>query len=387
MTQKGDGARRLLLVVGIGRSGTSLLSGILGRLGFRVPQPEVLANDTNPRGFGEPRWVVDFHSRLMRARRVTVFDSRPAAWTKMAEVAEDEGAFDELRSWLAVQLIGSDNVLVKDPRIGWFLDLWLRSADDLGVQTSFVTMLRHPPEVVASARRWYGKWQTDASRAAAWLNITLQTEAVTREAPRAFVRYPDLLEDWAREIGRVANGLGLTWLTELDRSAYPQIDSFVEPDLRRSADGWEDVSVPGALRELVEEAWKHVSRLADPGDEAVARAGLDAVRAAYPRLYAEAEEIAQSSITAAKPGGGRKPSSRLRRAAHYGRRSVTLRAGRLLPRRHRERLRFTVKDTLEAGTGLPLPLRLMLLVPPRYRERVPTPVLRAGHRLVRSVRR
>ena len=38
-------------------------AGILGQLGFHIPQPEVQADDTNPRGFGEPRWVVDFHSR------------------------------------------------------------------------------------------------------------------------------------------------------------------------------------------------------------------------------------------------------------------------------------------------------------------------------------
>ena len=67
-------ARRLLLVVGKGRSGTSLFSGIMGRLGFHVPQPEVKADETNPKGFGEPRWVVRFHKRLMRDRRVLTID-------------------------------------------------------------------------------------------------------------------------------------------------------------------------------------------------------------------------------------------------------------------------------------------------------------------------
>ena len=42
--------RQLLLVVGIGRSGTSLFTGIVGQLGLHVPQPEVRADDTNPRG-------------------------------------------------------------------------------------------------------------------------------------------------------------------------------------------------------------------------------------------------------------------------------------------------------------------------------------------------
>jgi hypothetical protein len=71
------GGRQLLLVVGVGRSGTSLMAGMLGQMGFHLPQPEVQANDTNPRGFGEPRWVVDFHHKLLRRRRVTVNDSRP----------------------------------------------------------------------------------------------------------------------------------------------------------------------------------------------------------------------------------------------------------------------------------------------------------------------
>ena len=46
-------------------------------------------------------------------------------------------------------------------------------------------MLRHPAEILTSARKSYGTWQTDASRAAAWLNVMLETERATRGAPRA----------------------------------------------------------------------------------------------------------------------------------------------------------------------------------------------------------
>ena len=76
-------------------------------------------------------------------------------------------------------------VVVKDPRDGWFLPLWRSCADELGARTSFVTMLRHPAEILTSARKSYGTWQTDASRAAAWLNVMLETERATRGAPRA----------------------------------------------------------------------------------------------------------------------------------------------------------------------------------------------------------
>jgi hypothetical protein len=382
---------RLVLVVGIGRSGTSLFTGILGRLGFHIPQPEVRADDTNPRGFGEPRWVVDFHSRLMRTRHVTVFDSRPAAWQIMAEAAKDDAVFKDLRSWLAVQFVGTDNIVVKDPRTGWFLPLWLRCADDLGVEISFATTLRYPPEVVSSARRWYGTWQSDPSRAAAWLNHTLQTEYATRDAARAFICYQDLLDDWPREMSRVAELLGLDWLVGVDRSSHPDVDALVDPSLRRSAVGWEDTQVPLALQSRVEDVWRTASGLANPdGDSEAARASLDAARASYAEFYAEAEAIAQSSARAVKPSrwSAEALSAPPGRAAGVrgGKLPLRTQIARRIPAPYQERVRLVARGVV-LTRGLRLLLGVMLLIPPRYRERVPVPVVRAGFWIFRSLRR
>jgi hypothetical protein len=283
--------RQLLLVVGVGRSGTSLLSGMLGQLGFRIPQPEVQADETNPRGFGEPRWVVDFHTRLLRERRVTVNDSRPAAWEATTAAGEASEVRDELRSWLEGELREPAAVLVKDPRTVWFLPLWMHCAAELGARTSFVTMLRHPAEIVTSARRSYGTGLTEATRAAAWINVILQTELVTREAPRAFVRYEDLLADWPPEIRRLGTQLDFPELAEIDRR--PEVDAFVDPGLHRSRTSWADLDVPDRVRDLAETVWGHLDA-SDPE-------ALDADRAAYRTLYGEAEAIAQCSIMAARP--------------------------------------------------------------------------------------
>ncbi len=184
-------SKRLILVVGVGRSGTSLFAGIMGQLGFRIPQPEIVADDTNPKGFGEPKWVVDFHTRIMRRKRVTVFDARPQAWELTAAASAEPEVREELRSWLNGEVDqASDVVVVKDPRIGWFLPLWTGAAAEVGVPTSFVTMLRHPAQILTSAKKSYGTWQTDASRAAAWLNVMLETERATRGTQRAFVPTP-----------------------------------------------------------------------------------------------------------------------------------------------------------------------------------------------------
>ncbi|MEA2429444.1 MAG: hypothetical protein QOF37_3072 [Thermoleophilaceae bacterium] len=328
-------ARRLVLVVGVGRSGTSLLAGILGQVGFHIPQPEVQADDTNPRGFGEPRWAVDFHSKLMSKARVTVFDSRPAAWDATTRAGNDPATQDELRAWLGEQLAQADAVVVKDPRIGWFLPLWQRSATELGVPTSFVTMLRHPAEILASAKRSYGGWQTDASRAASWTNEMLEIERGTRGSKRVFVRYQDLLADWGREAKRAGQEADLPLLRDLDRASFPQVDQFVDPALHRNRGGWDGLEVPTRVSELADEVWAELNRLAEPGADAAAVATeLDRLSRAYTAMHAEAEAIAQSAVTAVRPRK-KKP------AAAAPARPVSLRGrlARRLPPRYRKRLR------------------------------------------------
>jgi hypothetical protein len=299
--------RRLVLVAGMGRSGTSLMTGILGKVGFHIPQPEIGADETNPRGFGEPEWVVNFHKRVMRKLRVTVYDARPAAWQMTDATAADEEIRGELRQWLKEELDQAEAVVVKDPRVGWFLTLWTACAADLGVPTSFVGMMRHPAESLTSARKWYGDWQTDASRAASWLNVMLETERKTRELPRAFVRYEDLLANWDQQMRRVGEAFGDPLLSGLERSRFPQVDEFVDPTLHRNRVGWEELEVPPSVRDMAERVWGELQPLADAGgDGPDVRAALDASHAQYDAFYSEAEAITQSSVTAVKPRGKKK---------------------------------------------------------------------------------
>jgi hypothetical protein len=294
--------KRLVLVVGVGRSGTSLLAGVLGQLGFHIPQPEVTADETNPKGFGEPRWVVDFHQRLMRRLRVIVFDARPVAFEKTAAIAGDAKAGEELRSWLRGELAQSDDIVVKDPRVGWFLGLWQRSIADAGARPAQITMLRHPAEILTSARRSYGTWQSDASRAAAWLNVMLETERATRGTPRAYIRYEDLLQNWQAEMARVGRALDLPLLTEIAPERAAAADAFVDPGLHRNRVGWDELEVPEAVRELCERVWGLFLALAGPEvTPEYSYAQLGEALEEYRTLYREAEAIAQPSVTAARP--------------------------------------------------------------------------------------
>jgi hypothetical protein len=289
---------RLLLVAGAGRSGTSTVAGILRRVGLQVPQPEVVTDETNPRGFGEPQWVVDFHDDLLGHARVQVSDARPEAWERAGVFAERPGARGKLGRWLEQQLAESDQVLVKDPRLAWFLSLWTAAAREHGAVPTFLTMLRPPAEVVGSKRTYYNDRLQDAAGVAAWLNMMVGTERATRGAPRTFVRYHDLLDDWAPVVEGALSDLGLRGT--IDDQARADVDGFVDPGLRRVQLTWDDLDLPERLASLARDAWEALDALATDGADADAMARLDRVHDEYAAYYRECEGVSRSSQIAAR---------------------------------------------------------------------------------------
>lgn len=294
--------RKLVLVAGSGRSGTSLMAGILRHVGLHVPEPEVVADHTNPKGFGEPQWVVEFHDLLLRRVNVHPGDARPSAWFDAGRAGSREWNRTDLATWLGEQFAVSDSLVVKDPRISWFLGLWRVAAVRNGASTATITMLRHPAEVVGSKNTYYGGKFGDISRLAGWTNMMLFTERATRGSARSFVRYHDLLSDWTSTVVRVGNELEIDEVKNAGTRVIQEIHQFVDPQLHRVRASWDDLSVPADLREIADETWQQLNNLVEPGDDvAKTHAALDELRRAYGDLYAQAEAMASSSIDAAGP--------------------------------------------------------------------------------------
>jgi hypothetical protein len=294
--------KRLILVAGSGRSGTSLFSGILKALGCHVPQPEVAADNTNPKGFGEPQWVVDFHTDLLGRAKVQTADARPSAWTETAQVAFDRKVEARLHEWLEKEFERGDHVVIKDPRILWFLPLWTTVGEHLNVGVRYATVLRHPTQVVGSKMTYYGELFNATNRTAGWINTMLLTERATREGIRTFTKYDDLLTDWTVDLARVADKLDLKVLDRIGTFRIRIASELVDPTLKRSDTDWDSLGVPKPIADLAEETWTLFDRLAtkdDPSDPAVL-SECDEMRQRYLEFYEMVEAAAQSSILAAK---------------------------------------------------------------------------------------
>lgn len=289
-----EGGRRLLLVAGSGRSGTSLVTGLCGRLGQRIPTPEVVADESNPRGFGEPRWAVEFHGDLLKSLCIGAEDGRPDAWDKGAAASERPRARQRLTEWLGEQFDGADRVVVKDPRLAWFLPLYRHVADTLAVELDVLTMLRHPAESIRSRELAYGSTSSPTTRVVSWLNMMLGLELRTRELPRAFVAYDDLLADWRPALAAAFDGRLLAGASE---EQLRDAGALVDPGLRRAERSWDDLGIPGDLRAMAESTLGALHAVRQGEDRA---AELDALREAFVARYREAEQVAIWSARGAR---------------------------------------------------------------------------------------
>ena len=284
----------LVLVSGSGRSGTSSLAGTLKRLGLHVPQPEVEASETNPRGFYEPQWVIDFHKRHLKELALFNIDSRPAAVDIVARHVETGAPTAELHQWLSGQLDAAQ-IVVKDPHAFWFAQVWEVVSAELGADLRWLTALRHPAEVVGSRDIAYLSSQSDelrltkeTSNVAGWVHAALLTEQAGRGSKRSFVRYVDLLADWRAALEPVQQQLELDFNADLTSTEHHAVDDFIEPSMRRSQLTWDDVRTPDWLRDMAEEVWQLLGVLTTTPHDPGTLARLDEIHEDYRSRYADA---------------------------------------------------------------------------------------------------
>jgi len=147
-------ARPMVLILGSGRSGTSLLMQVLTALGMRASGKLISANASNPAGFFEDRDIVDIHVRLLRAFDALPYLPLPADWLTSEDA---HAAKHALLALLRGQLAAHDGLYgLKDPRLNALLPMWRDLFAALQLAPRYVLAIRNPASVVASLTSQYG---------------------------------------------------------------------------------------------------------------------------------------------------------------------------------------------------------------------------------------
>ena len=279
------------------------MSGTFDQLGLHVPGPYLGANDSNPKGFFESKWAVRFHKQITSGSGINDFDSRPNAFD-LAQGAVTDDLRSQLKDFLAGESREHDQVVVKDPRSVWAQRVWHDAAEQVGMEIVFISMLRHPAEVVGSRTTYYAKPDdAEAQRSygtfnvARWVNSSLVSERETRGRRRAFVSYVDLLSDWRPVLTGLAEDLGLTYNVDVAGGEASGVDDFIDPELRRHEVTWDELEIPESLQSVAQAVWDDLLVLqAGHGVDAQASADLDMQSARYRELFRTAADISHDAV-------------------------------------------------------------------------------------------
>jgi hypothetical protein len=174
------------------------------------------------------------------------YDPRPALPGLLTIDAHEGQVFvDEIAAFLQ-DYVNEPLLLIKEPRITALTEFWFTAALRLRFQILVVVAVRHPTEVAGSlAVRDAVPIELSNTL---WLKYNGLAEQRSREVPRVFVEYPNLLRDWKEQIDRIASALEI----ELDLTRDAEVEAFLSPDLRhqRVCVEDEDRQNPSAVRRV-----------------------------------------------------------------------------------------------------------------------------------------
>jgi GT2 family glycosyltransferase/glycosyltransferase involved in cell wall biosynthesis len=273
-----DRASLAVLIVGMHRSGTSALGGVLELLGVPAPEQQVTTDHHNARGYFEPQRIVDFHEALFARLGSPSNDPLPveygwldgpvgrAAAQELAELLDDEFGAEPVR-------------LFKDPRMCRLLPVWTEALKLAGRPAVAILPTRDPLEVAGSLAAKAGLSQPHSLFM--WLQHVILGERFSRGMARSFTLYDDLMADWRGVVAKLETDLGLAWPRDMVRAA-PEIDAFLTGELRHHAGGTA-LDARDPLQALCLRAWAALEALRADANDARAMAALDAVAADFHR--------------------------------------------------------------------------------------------------------
>jgi hypothetical protein len=225
-------SRRVLIVLGMHRSGTSATTGALQCLGVNLGAKLYAGHQgINPKGYFEHSEVADLNDEVLLAMGSSWDDilDKPADWWRSKVLVPYSAALKQIllrdtseTSWFAI----------KDPRTCRLLPWWLAVLKEAGVEPVFLFAVRQPAEVYRSLEKRDGFSSEKAYLL--WCLHYMEAEYWSRGHPRAALEFGAFLDTPADEMQRVEDALGIRFPRSV-ALARDELSAFVNQSLRHHA--------------------------------------------------------------------------------------------------------------------------------------------------------
>ncbi len=218
-------SKKALMVLGMDRSGTSAMAGMMHRLGVPLGDQLIPGDDMNPRGYYEHREIGRIHQEVLAVVGSYHGDFLPWSdnWWNHRRLEPHTRRLAKIleRDFSGCALWG-----LKDPRLCRLFPWWQRLCNDLDVSMRVIYIFRSPVEVVLSLQR--AGYSINESFLW-WLAYNRDAEKNSRGERRAVVEYRDLLANWRAVARKISMELEIEWPTP-PAAMGAEMDDFIWRD-------------------------------------------------------------------------------------------------------------------------------------------------------------
>lgn len=218
--------RRVICIIGMHRSGTSALAGLLHNLGIKAGKTLLKPAKDNPKGFFENEKITLFNeTKLMPKLATTWFDLTPLDLNNFLNFSDKEEYIKEAIEIIEEEYESEEIFCIKDPRLCILFPFWEEVFYRLEIEPLIIIPYRNPLEVSFSLLKrdgfsiGYGLFL--------WAKYNLYVELNSRMFRRVFVSYENLINNPKDELDKVQTRFGIEFLRNKN------MEGFLDKKLKR----------------------------------------------------------------------------------------------------------------------------------------------------------
>lgn len=254
--------RRVAVVVGPGRSGTSALTGAMKALSVDLGDNLKRPLRKNAKGFFEDKDILSVNHRMLttvglHSSGASVGPIDPARWAdpKIADLKQE-----------AIQVIeerfgGSDLWGFKCGGMIRVLPFWEEVLEATGSAISYLIAIRNPLNMAKSRGEMDIYRGAQEKSDAEWLAQILPNFHMVTARPFVVVDYDRMVEDAHREVWRIGRMLEVPETTEMDAQVRDYVSDFISAKLRHHVAGPEELKRDQTINPMTRDAYLWLLKL------------------------------------------------------------------------------------------------------------------------------
>lgn len=220
--------QKCIVVLGMHRSGTSVLMGVLSMLGVELGLNLMAPTEGNPRGYFENQSICELNDEIL--------EKLNASWDNIFWLQKEWlnheyviRAKIKARELIEREFRGNNIIGIKDPRICILFPFWSNIFEELNINPFYVISVRNPFEVAASLQRREGV--SIQKGIILWMNYMMYAEHYTRSFSRVFSSFDRLISNVEESIDHIMKGLNIDFLKEYE-DVIIKVKRFIHSGLR-----------------------------------------------------------------------------------------------------------------------------------------------------------